>query len=141
MFNLLRRLPTCGLDTSQSSTQVAPLSICIELMVALTPPIPRVNPPLSLIFTSTLSVPSYDVFIVASQLDLTMYPPIHYFIQDHATTPRCSLGPFSFVEIVLTYSSSTCVVHCTRFSLWRTRTYSSWIFVMLEQLSSLHSFL
>ncbi|RWW22862.1 hypothetical protein BHE74_00041227 [Ensete ventricosum] len=35
--------------------------ICIELMVALTPTIPRVNPMLSLIFTSTLSVSSFDV--------------------------------------------------------------------------------
>ncbi|RRT50301.1 hypothetical protein B296_00018032 [Ensete ventricosum] len=35
--------------------------ICIELMVALTSTISRVNPPLSLISTSTLSVPSYDV--------------------------------------------------------------------------------
>ncbi|RWW04272.1 hypothetical protein BHE74_00046315 [Ensete ventricosum] len=36
-------------------------SICIELMVALTPTIPRVIPPLSLISTSTLDVSSYDV--------------------------------------------------------------------------------
>ncbi|RWW58953.1 hypothetical protein BHE74_00034141 [Ensete ventricosum] len=40
-------------------------SICIELMVALTPTIPRVSPLLSLIFTSALSVPSFDVVIVA----------------------------------------------------------------------------
>ncbi|RWW57623.1 hypothetical protein BHE74_00035571 [Ensete ventricosum] len=32
--------------------------ICIELIVALASTIPRDNPPLSLIFTSTLSVPS-----------------------------------------------------------------------------------
>ncbi|RWV84252.1 hypothetical protein GW17_00054044 [Ensete ventricosum] len=36
-------------------------SICIELMVALTPTIPQVSPSLSPIFTSTLSVTSYDV--------------------------------------------------------------------------------
>ncbi|RRT69922.1 hypothetical protein B296_00005321 [Ensete ventricosum] len=36
-------------------------SICTELMVALTPTIPQVSPLLSLIFTSTLSVPSFDI--------------------------------------------------------------------------------
>ncbi|RWW12323.1 hypothetical protein BHE74_00025729 [Ensete ventricosum] len=36
-------------------------SICIELMVALMLTIPWVNPPSSLIFTSTPSVRSYDV--------------------------------------------------------------------------------
>ncbi|RRT35344.1 hypothetical protein B296_00050297 [Ensete ventricosum] len=36
-------------------------SICIELMVALARTIPRVNPLLSPITTSTLSMPSYDV--------------------------------------------------------------------------------
>ncbi|RWW38362.1 hypothetical protein BHE74_00056408 [Ensete ventricosum] len=36
-------------------------SICIELMVTLTPIIPWVSPSLSLISTSTLSVPLYDV--------------------------------------------------------------------------------
>ncbi|RRT32644.1 hypothetical protein B296_00032290 [Ensete ventricosum] len=36
-------------------------SICIELMVALASTIPRVSPPLSSIFTSTRSVPSYDI--------------------------------------------------------------------------------
>ncbi|RWV83590.1 hypothetical protein GW17_00054776 [Ensete ventricosum] len=41
------------------------LSICIELIVALARTIPRVSPPLSLIFTSTLNVPSYDVVMVA----------------------------------------------------------------------------
>ncbi|RZS25679.1 hypothetical protein BHM03_00058924 [Ensete ventricosum] len=75
-------------------------SICIELMVALMPTIPWVNPPLSLISTSTLSVPSYDVVIVAPPLDIVMHPPMHYFIQDHATTPHCSLGPLSFIEIL-----------------------------------------
>ncbi|RZR83610.1 hypothetical protein BHM03_00010267 [Ensete ventricosum] len=38
-------------------------SICIELMVALMPTILWVGTPLSLISTSTLSVPLYDVFI------------------------------------------------------------------------------
>ncbi|RWW37801.1 hypothetical protein BHE74_00057035 [Ensete ventricosum] len=41
-------------------------SICIELMVALTPTISRVGPTLSLIFISTLSVPSYDVVMDCS---------------------------------------------------------------------------
>ncbi|RRT82675.1 hypothetical protein BHE74_00002077 [Ensete ventricosum] len=36
-------------------------SICIELMVALMPTILRVSPLLSLIFTSILNVPSFDV--------------------------------------------------------------------------------
>ncbi|RRT52487.1 hypothetical protein B296_00022239 [Ensete ventricosum] len=44
MFHLLCRLPSYGLDTSLSSTQVALLLICIKLMVALTPTIPRVSP-------------------------------------------------------------------------------------------------
>ncbi|RWV82617.1 hypothetical protein BHE74_00044050 [Ensete ventricosum] len=74
-------------------------SICIELMVALAPTIPRVSPPLSSIFTSTLSVPSYDA-IIAPPLNLAIHPSMHYFIRDHATTPRCSLGPLSFVEIL-----------------------------------------
>ncbi|RWW77906.1 hypothetical protein BHE74_00013902 [Ensete ventricosum] len=37
--------------------------ICIELMVVLVPTIPRVSPPLNLIFTSTLSMSSFDVAI------------------------------------------------------------------------------
>ncbi|RRT84394.1 hypothetical protein B296_00004511 [Ensete ventricosum] len=41
-------------------------SICIELMVTLTPTIPRVSPPLSLISTSTLSVLLYDVVMDCS---------------------------------------------------------------------------
>ncbi|RRT74401.1 hypothetical protein B296_00032381 [Ensete ventricosum] len=52
------------------------LSIYIELMVALMPTIPQVSPPLSLISTSTLSMPSYNVVMVANPLDLAM----HYFI-------------------------------------------------------------
>ncbi|RRT75260.1 hypothetical protein B296_00009801 [Ensete ventricosum] len=89
------------------------LSICIELMVALARTIPRVSPPLSLISTSTLSVPSYDVAIIAPPLDLTIHPPMHYFIRDHVTTPRLA----RFVElsrgIVLRYSSLTCAIRCT----------------------------
>ncbi|RZS25331.1 hypothetical protein BHM03_00058516 [Ensete ventricosum] len=76
------------------------LSICIELMVALMPTIPLVSPSLSSISTSTLNGPSYDVFIVTGPLDLAMYPPMHYFIRDHAMTPRCSLDPLSFMEIL-----------------------------------------
>ncbi|RRT33420.1 hypothetical protein B296_00040072 [Ensete ventricosum] len=38
-------------------------SICIELIVALASTIPHVNPPLSSISISTLSVPSYDVVL------------------------------------------------------------------------------
>ncbi|RWW05453.1 hypothetical protein BHE74_00039422 [Ensete ventricosum] len=41
-------------------------SICIELMMALVPTIPRVNPPLSSISTLTLSVTSYDVALDCS---------------------------------------------------------------------------
>ncbi|RWV80231.1 hypothetical protein BHE74_00039601 [Ensete ventricosum] len=76
-------------------TKLLRLSICIELMVALMPTIQRVSPPLSLISTSTLSMPSYDIVIIAPPL-----PPMHYFIRDHATTPCCSPGPLSFVEIL-----------------------------------------
>ncbi|RRT67241.1 hypothetical protein BHM03_00004720 [Ensete ventricosum] len=38
-------------------------SICIELIVVLVSTIPRVNPPWSLIFISTLSVPLYGVVL------------------------------------------------------------------------------
>ncbi|RRT72796.1 hypothetical protein B296_00034135 [Ensete ventricosum] len=41
-------------------------SICIKLMMALAPTIPRVNPPLSLISISSLSVPSFDVVMGCS---------------------------------------------------------------------------
>ncbi|RWW45060.1 hypothetical protein BHE74_00049137 [Ensete ventricosum] len=43
-------------------------SICIELIVALASTIPWVNPPLSLISTSTQSVPSYDVALDCSPI-------------------------------------------------------------------------
>ncbi|RWW66838.1 hypothetical protein BHE74_00025760 [Ensete ventricosum] len=75
-------------------------SICIELMVALAPTIPRVSPLLSLMFISTLSVSSFDVDMVAPPLDLAIYPPMHYFMRDHAMTPRRSLGLLSFVELL-----------------------------------------
>ncbi|RZR70873.1 hypothetical protein BHM03_00001998 [Ensete ventricosum] len=84
----------------QVSPKLHCLSICIELMVALVSTISWVSPPLSLIFTSTLSVPSYDIVMVAPPLDLAMHPPIHYFIRDHVMTPRFSLDPLSFVEIL-----------------------------------------
>ncbi|RRT50698.1 hypothetical protein B296_00051566 [Ensete ventricosum] len=66
IFHLLCRFRSCGLDTSQSSTKSLHSSICIELIMALTSTIPQVNPPLSLIFTSILSVPSYDVALDCS---------------------------------------------------------------------------
>ncbi|RRT47676.1 hypothetical protein B296_00040902 [Ensete ventricosum] len=72
-------------------------SICMELLVALMPTIPRAL--LSLISTSTLSVPWYDVFRNCS-LDLSMHLLMHYLIPDHAMTPCRSLGPLSFVEIL-----------------------------------------
>ncbi|RZS18455.1 hypothetical protein BHM03_00050720 [Ensete ventricosum] len=55
-------------------------SICIELMVALTPIIPRVSLLLSLIFTSTSNVPSFDDVMVTPPLDLTMHPPMHHLM-------------------------------------------------------------
>ncbi|RWW35952.1 hypothetical protein BHE74_00059064 [Ensete ventricosum] len=76
------------------------LSICIELMVTLMPTIPWVSPLLNSISTSTLSVPSYNVAMVAPPHDLVMHPPMHYFIRDHAMTPHCLLNPLSFVEIL-----------------------------------------
>ncbi|RRT56578.1 hypothetical protein B296_00032104 [Ensete ventricosum] len=84
----------------QVSLKLLRSSICIELMVAFAPTIPRVSPSLSPISTSILSVPSYDVAMVAPLLDLAMHPPIHYFIRDHAMTPCCLLGPLSFIEIL-----------------------------------------
>ncbi|RZS26691.1 hypothetical protein BHM03_00060063 [Ensete ventricosum] len=80
MFHLLCRLPSCSLDTSLSSTQVALLSICIELIVALAPTIPRVSPPLSTICTLALSVHSFNDAMVAPPLDLVMHPSMHYLI-------------------------------------------------------------
>ncbi|RRT74822.1 hypothetical protein B296_00008684 [Ensete ventricosum] len=74
-------------------------SICIKLMVALTPTIPRVSPSLSLISTSTLSMPSYKVVIVTPPLDLTMHSPMYYLMRDHAITPRHLLGLLRFVEL------------------------------------------
>ncbi|RRT49041.1 hypothetical protein B296_00032840 [Ensete ventricosum] len=56
-------------------------SICIELIVALTPIIPRVSPLLSLIVTSALSVPSFDDVMVTPPLDLTMHPPMHHLMR------------------------------------------------------------
>ncbi|RRT84200.1 hypothetical protein B296_00000361 [Ensete ventricosum] len=74
-------------------------SICIELMVALAPTIPRVNLLVSPISTSALSVPSFSVAMGRSPLDLAMHPTLHYLIRDHVTTPRSLLGPLSFVEL------------------------------------------
>ncbi|RRT79736.1 hypothetical protein B296_00019356 [Ensete ventricosum] len=55
------------LHTAWILHQVPPKLLCppirIELTVALAPTIPRVNPPLSLISTSALSVPSFYVTI------------------------------------------------------------------------------
>ncbi|RWW73758.1 hypothetical protein BHE74_00018339 [Ensete ventricosum] len=55
-------------------------SICIELIMTLAPTIPLVSPLLSRIFTSALSVPSFDVVMVAPSLDLVMHPPMHYLM-------------------------------------------------------------
>ena len=115
MFHLLCQLTSYGLGTSPSYTQVAPLLVfCIELMVALAPTIPRVSPPLSLISISTPSVPPFELLWVAPPLDLAMHPPMHSLKRDHTTTPRRSLGPLSFVELLfLRYYSSICAVCCT----------------------------
>ena len=75
-------------------------SFCIELIVALTPTIPRVSPPLSPISISTPSVPSFKLLWVAPPLDLAMHPPMHSLKRDHATTPRRLLCPLSFVELL-----------------------------------------
>ncbi|RRT57522.1 hypothetical protein B296_00016419 [Ensete ventricosum] len=75
------------------------LSVYIELMVTLMSTILRVNPPLSPILISTLSLPSYDVVVIAPLLNLVMHPLMHYLIRDHATTRR-SLDPLSLVEIL-----------------------------------------
>ncbi|RWW42282.1 hypothetical protein BHE74_00052191 [Ensete ventricosum] len=74
-------------------------TICIELMVALAPTILCVSSLLSTIFTSALSVSSFNVAMVARTLDLAMHPPMHYLMRDHAMTIRRSLGPLSFVEL------------------------------------------
>ncbi|RRT60342.1 hypothetical protein B296_00015348 [Ensete ventricosum] len=104
-----------SLHTAWTLHQVPPkllrLLICIELMVALAPTILRVSPLLSLIFTSTLSVPSYDVAMVAPPLDLAMHRPMHYLIRDHATGQPSLLA--RSIELVLRYSSSICAVYYT----------------------------
>ncbi|CAL9127631.1 unnamed protein product, partial [Musa acuminata var. zebrina] len=65
-------------------------------------------PPSSLISISTPSVPSFMLHWVAPLLDLAMHPPMHSLKRDHATTPRYSLCPLSFVELLfLRYSSLT----------------------------------
>ncbi|RZR91593.1 hypothetical protein BHM03_00019742 [Ensete ventricosum] len=61
MFQLLCQLPSYGLNTSPSCSL-----ICVELIMALAITIPRVSLLLSSIFTSTLSVPSYDVALDCS---------------------------------------------------------------------------
>ncbi|RRT85521.1 hypothetical protein B296_00002314 [Ensete ventricosum] len=64
--------------------QVSPKMLCpsiyIELMVALALTIPQVSPLLSPIFISALSVPSFDVAMVATPLDLAMHPPMYYLM-------------------------------------------------------------
>ncbi|RRT36471.1 hypothetical protein B296_00018011 [Ensete ventricosum] len=50
----------------QVSPKLLRSSICIELIVAITSTIPQVSPPLSSIFTSTRSVPLYDVALDCS---------------------------------------------------------------------------
>ncbi|RWW69096.1 hypothetical protein BHE74_00023331 [Ensete ventricosum] len=81
-----------SLHTTWTLHQVSPkllcLSICIELMVAIAPTIPRVRPLLSSIFTLTLSVPSYDIVMVAPPLDRTMHPRLYYLMRDHAIAAR-----------------------------------------------------
>ncbi|RRT57068.1 hypothetical protein B296_00011749 [Ensete ventricosum] len=99
-FNLLRHSFLVARILHQVPPKLLRLSIYIELMVALMPTIPRVSPPLSSISTSTLSVPSYDVIMIAPPLDLAMHSPMHYLIRDHTMTPRCSLDPLSSVEIL-----------------------------------------
>ncbi|RWV86217.1 hypothetical protein GW17_00051910 [Ensete ventricosum] len=61
-------------------------SICIELMVALTPTIPRVSPLLSLVFTSVLGVASFDVVISHPLLGIVIHPPMNYLMRDHTMT-------------------------------------------------------
>ncbi|RRT44546.1 hypothetical protein B296_00038901 [Ensete ventricosum] len=69
-----------------------------------------------------------------------MHPPMHFLIRDHATTPCYSLGPLSFVEILPLGTLPQYVGSLHMILPLGTRTYPSWIFVLLEQLSSLHSF-
>ena len=96
-------------------TQVAPLLVfAFESMVALVPTIPWVSPPFSTISVSTPSVPSFVLLWVAPPLELAMHPPMHSLERDHAATPRCLLGPLSFVELLFVmYYSSTCEVRLT----------------------------
>ncbi|RRT77402.1 hypothetical protein B296_00020891 [Ensete ventricosum] len=51
---------------NQVSSKLLRSSIFIELMIAIMPTIPWVNPSLCPIFTPTLSVPSYDVALDCS---------------------------------------------------------------------------
>ncbi|RWW44450.1 hypothetical protein BHE74_00049789 [Ensete ventricosum] len=69
LFHLLHRLPSCGLDTLP---KLLDSSICIELMMVLTPTISRVSPSMSLILTSALSVLLFYVVMVTPPLDFVL---------------------------------------------------------------------
>ncbi|RWV76932.1 hypothetical protein BHE74_00002929 [Ensete ventricosum] len=87
-------------------------SICIELMVALTPTIPRVSPSLSPISASTLNIHSYDVVIDCSPLNLAMHDALlHSRSCNDSSLLTRSIELYR--DIVLRDSSSTCVVRCT----------------------------
>ncbi|RZR82115.1 hypothetical protein BHM03_00008468 [Ensete ventricosum] len=90
------------------------LSICIELMVALARTIPLVSPPLSLISTSTLSAPSYDVAIryCLEVLFLNMCDPLHMILPlenlDLSLLDICPVGvTFLFAFFPLEVSETT----------------------------------
>lgn len=86
-------------------------SICIKLMVVLVPIIPWVNPPLSSISTSTLSVSLFSIAPGCSPLNFVMHPPTRYLMQDHAMTPHHSLGPLNFVKLLSWGTHSYSLLH------------------------------
>ncbi|RZS06440.1 hypothetical protein BHM03_00037088 [Ensete ventricosum] len=107
-----------SLHTTWILHQVPPkllrFSICIELLAALMPTIPWVSPPLSLIFTSTQRVPSYDVAMVTpstSSRNASTNVLLHSRSYNDSSLLTRSIELCG--DTVLRYSSSTCVVCCT----------------------------
>ncbi|RRT66031.1 hypothetical protein B296_00000229 [Ensete ventricosum] len=89
-------------------------SICIELIVALASTILRASPPLSLIFTSTRSVPSYNVALDCS-LTLSRNASTNALPHSRSCDNSSSLARSVELcgDITLRNSSSICSICCT----------------------------
>ncbi|RRT37867.1 hypothetical protein B296_00047115 [Ensete ventricosum] len=114
MFHLLCRLPLCCLGTSPSSTKLFRPLICIELIVALARNILWVSPPMSLIYTSTLSVSSFSSTLGCS---FTQSCNASTIILSHTRSCNNSSLFARTIKlcgvVILRYSFSTYVIRCT----------------------------